>query len=200
MEKFRVFVFPLRGSLLTPRAVLPLNIFESRYLQMLEDSLSTQTPIVVCPPPPSILDKPARLRFLEQVVGAGHPQIVNRRQDGSCVILLHGKDRVVLEEILMEKPYIQCSAYLAREFTEISSANRFRLNRLRNTFFQWAEENVSEEEMTLVEQACETPEELIEASISVFVKDISIRQQLLAENDLNDRLLQVLEKIDQAKS
>ena len=35
-------VFPLEGSLLLPRGQLPLNIFEPRYLAMLEDTLKTQ--------------------------------------------------------------------------------------------------------------------------------------------------------------
>lgn len=34
-------VFPLSGALLLPRGKLPLNIFESRYLAMIEDSLAT---------------------------------------------------------------------------------------------------------------------------------------------------------------
>ena len=33
-------VFPLRGAILLPRAALPLNIFEPRYLSMLDDVIS----------------------------------------------------------------------------------------------------------------------------------------------------------------
>jgi len=33
-------VFPLSGALLLPRCRLPLNIFEPRYLRMIEDALS----------------------------------------------------------------------------------------------------------------------------------------------------------------
>jgi len=34
-------LFPLEGALLFPRAVLPLNIFEPRYLQMVDDAFAT---------------------------------------------------------------------------------------------------------------------------------------------------------------
>ena len=34
-------VFPLPGALLLPRGRLPLNIFEPRYLQMVDDALKT---------------------------------------------------------------------------------------------------------------------------------------------------------------
>ena len=37
----RIPVFPLPGALLLPRARLPLNIFEPRYLAMLDDTLKT---------------------------------------------------------------------------------------------------------------------------------------------------------------
>jgi len=36
----RIPVFPLRGAILLPRATLPLNVFEPRYLTMLDDVMS----------------------------------------------------------------------------------------------------------------------------------------------------------------
>ena len=33
----KVSVFPLAGALLLPRTQLPLNIFENRYLEMVDD-------------------------------------------------------------------------------------------------------------------------------------------------------------------
>tara|TARA_Y100000739_G_scaffold223846_1_gene227321 strand:+ start:83 stop:724 length:642 start_codon:yes stop_codon:yes gene_type:complete len=39
-------IFPLSGALLLPRSNLPLQIFEPRYLQMLEDSLKTSDRLI----------------------------------------------------------------------------------------------------------------------------------------------------------
>lgn len=36
----RIPLFPLRGAILLPRATLPLNVFEPRYLEMLDDVMS----------------------------------------------------------------------------------------------------------------------------------------------------------------
>ncbi len=36
----RIPVFPLRGAILLPRATLPLNVFEPRYLEMLDDVMA----------------------------------------------------------------------------------------------------------------------------------------------------------------
>ena len=38
----KLSVFPLPGALLLPRTQLPLNIFEPRYLEMIDDALSEQ--------------------------------------------------------------------------------------------------------------------------------------------------------------
>jgi Lon protease-like protein len=35
-----IAVFPLQGAILLPRSALPLNVFEPRYLQMLDDVIS----------------------------------------------------------------------------------------------------------------------------------------------------------------
>ena len=37
----RLAIFPLTGALLLPKGALPLNIFEPRYLAMLDDTLKT---------------------------------------------------------------------------------------------------------------------------------------------------------------
>ena len=36
----RLPVFPLQGAILLPRATLPLNVFEPRYLSMIDDVLA----------------------------------------------------------------------------------------------------------------------------------------------------------------
>jgi len=36
----RIPIFPLRGAILLPRATLPLNVFEPRYLEMLDDVMA----------------------------------------------------------------------------------------------------------------------------------------------------------------
>jgi Lon protease-like protein len=46
----RIPVFPLRGAILLPRATLPLNVFEPRYLSMLEDVMSGSRVIGILQP------------------------------------------------------------------------------------------------------------------------------------------------------
>ncbi len=43
----RISIFPLNGALLLPRSQLPLNIFEPIYLEMIDNSISSDRVIVM---------------------------------------------------------------------------------------------------------------------------------------------------------
>ena len=44
--KFEIPIFPLDGVIMLPGSLLPLNIFEKRYLNMVEDSLKTNSRLI----------------------------------------------------------------------------------------------------------------------------------------------------------
>ena len=61
----RVRLFPLSGAILLPRAVMPLNIFEPRYLEMVRDAMASDQMIALVQPrnadgdegePPALFD------------------------------------------------------------------------------------------------------------------------------------------------
>lgn len=63
----RVPVFPLPGALLLPRAELPLNIFEPRYLQMISDAMAGDRLIGMVQP----LDEAADLMAMPKLYQVG---------------------------------------------------------------------------------------------------------------------------------
>src|SRR4051794_25008723 len=91
-----IAVFPLPGALLLPRARLPLNIFEPRYLAMLEDALKTPhrligmlQPLVV---PEGREEEPAPAR-LHRIGCAGRVTSLQETEDGRYLITLSGVSR-----------------------------------------------------------------------------------------------------------
>jgi len=94
-------VFPLPGALLLPRARLPLNIFEPRYLAMLEDVLKTQHRLIgmiqpVAVPEGREEDSPGRLH---RIGCAGRVTSLQETEDGRYLITLSGVSRFRLGEI-----------------------------------------------------------------------------------------------------
>lgn len=85
-------LFPLPGALLLPRARLPLNIFEPRYLAMLDDTLKTPHRLIgmVQPLEPATDDRPERLH---SIGCAGRLVAFSETDDGRYMITLGGVSR-----------------------------------------------------------------------------------------------------------
>ncbi|MEP4194479.1 MAG: LON peptidase substrate-binding domain-containing protein [Aliishimia sp.] len=100
-------VFPLQGALLLPRARLPLNLFEPRYLQMLEDTLKTPQRLIGMIQPNEV---PGRSGTGLQRIGcAGRLTQFSETEDGRYMITLSGVSRFrVLSEVSGFSPYRRC--------------------------------------------------------------------------------------------
>jgi uncharacterized protein len=105
-------VFPLRGALLLPRATLPLNVFEPRYLAMVDDALAGGRVIGIIQPrlAGSLEESPqARSVPLRAIGSAGRITGFNETDDGRVLITLTGACRFrVLEEHDAPTPYRRC--------------------------------------------------------------------------------------------
>lgn len=91
-------VFPLPGALLLPRSRLPLNIFEPRYLAMLDDTLKTEHRLIGMIQPIVMPEGRASGR-LHQIGCAGRVTSLQETEDGRYLITLHGVSRFRLGEL-----------------------------------------------------------------------------------------------------
>ena len=83
-------VFPLPGALLLPRGRLPLNIFEPRYLAMLDDALKSEHRLIGMVQPMEKDENPPRLH---QIGCAGRVTSLSETEDGRYLIALTGISR-----------------------------------------------------------------------------------------------------------
>ena len=144
------YVFPLPNAVFFPSTTKPLNIFEPKYIQMVKDSLRTQTPIALAFAEGQ-LDSPvvpgSPLQFCKPVAGIGIPHVIEERTDGSMVILLDGRGKVVLEDVQDSgTPYIVCNAKPVEESSEVLDTASGELRTLTKILFQWIEKNVGNKE------------------------------------------------------
>lgn len=96
-------LFPIRGCILPPGEHLPLNVFEPRYLNMVDDALAGDGFIgVIQPTPGGQSDKPA----LERIGGAGRIVSHQETSDGRYLMVLEGVMRFAVDEELdLRTPY-----------------------------------------------------------------------------------------------
>jgi Lon protease-like protein len=100
----KIPLFPLPGALLLPRARLPLQIFEPRYLAMLEDTLKTRHRLIgMIQPRPGRDGQPD----LASIGCAGRVTGFSETDDGRYMITLTGVSRFrLLREVSGFAPYL----------------------------------------------------------------------------------------------
>ncbi len=99
-------VFPLAGALLFPRWSLPLNIFEPRYLNMIDDAMSGSRLIGMIQP----MGGSRQVPKLAHVGCAGRITSYSETEDGRYLINLTGVCRFgIAKELDVDTPYRQVS-------------------------------------------------------------------------------------------
>ncbi|MCB1526357.1 MAG: LON peptidase substrate-binding domain-containing protein [Hyphomicrobiaceae bacterium] len=109
----QVPLFPLRGAILLPRATLPLNVFEPRYLQMVDDVLSGKRLIgIIQPDEPvepanTIIESPKGNDSPLKTIGcAGRITGFQELEDGRVMVTLTGIARFrLVNEQISGRPY-----------------------------------------------------------------------------------------------
>src|SRR3954462_9880912 len=102
-------VFPLPGALLLPRGQMPLNIFEPRYLAMVDDSLRDGHRLIGMIQP-DVSHSAAREKPMLYKIGCvGRMTQLAESGDGRYLLELTGVARFRIEEELkVATPYRQC--------------------------------------------------------------------------------------------
>jgi Lon protease-like protein len=104
-----ISVFPLPGALLLPRGQMPLNIFEPRYLAMIDDSLRDGHRLIGMIQPDASHGGPADKPTLFKVGCVGRITQLAESGDGRYLLELTGVARFRVEqELPVNTDYRQC--------------------------------------------------------------------------------------------
>ena len=102
----KISVFPLSNFIFFPNTNIPLNIFEKRYLEMINDSMRGSRLIGMIQPKKKSKDSYDQLY---DVGCLGKITSFSETDDGRYLIILNGLSRFkIIKEIKNEKPYREC--------------------------------------------------------------------------------------------
>ncbi|MDB5649422.1 MAG: peptidase [Hyphomicrobiales bacterium] len=102
-----IAVFPLSSALLLPRGELPLNVFEPRYIAMIDDAFKLDRIIGMIQPRGDNGDEETPV--LHQVGCAGRITQIAETGDGRYMLTLTGLARFrIVNELSVLTPYRQC--------------------------------------------------------------------------------------------
>ncbi|MBX9778523.1 MAG: LON peptidase substrate-binding domain-containing protein [Xanthobacteraceae bacterium] len=196
-------VFPLSGALLLPRGQLPLNIFEPRYLAMIDDALRSGLRLVgmIQPDParPGPEDKPV----LYKIGCVGRLTQIAESGDGRYLIQLTGIARFRVEdELSVTTPYRQCRVTFAPfrdDFTARKGEDEVDRESLLKALKDFLEANNLKADWQGIENA--PNEALVNALAMMSPYGAAEKQALLEAPDLKTRaeLLVAVTEIELAK-
>jgi hypothetical protein len=192
-------IFPLDGALLLPRGTLPLNIFEPRYLNMVDDAMAGERIIGM------VQTRPGgdRTRPNLQAVGcAGRITSFAETSDGRYLITLTGVCRFAVgAELPVQTPYRQVKAGFAPFEADLQPPEDtwdFDRDRLLGALRSYLHQRSMDVDWSTAQEA--PGEALINSLAMALPFDPPEKQALLQAGTLDDRVdaLTALLEIDGA--
>lgn len=192
-DEIRLFALPVEEIVFFPTSAVPLNVFEPRYIRLIEESVATGTLVALPFTDPLRAPNP---RDLYIVAGYGEPTILVRREDGSLVVQMKGKGKARLRQIVeTEHPFLVCDAEKVDEVPEITPPHRFLLNRFKGLLGKWLDQNIDDEKQrALIQSNIRETQALLECCAMCLIKDPDVRQSFL-ELDSADERVKFLQKL-----
>jgi len=178
-------LFPLPGAIVFPRGTLQLNIFEPRYLNMVDDALAGERLIGMIQP--AVGDEHSAIPNLAQVGAAGRITSFAETDDGRYLITLTGVCRFRIDrELPSTAPYRQAMLKyddFADDLRPIQSV--IDRTKLRRALRAYVDSRGFQTDWSAVDDA---PAETLVNSVSALCPfDPPAKQALLEARSLTDR-------------
>src|SRR5262245_30368872 len=185
-------VFPLAGALLLPRGQMPLNIFEPRYLAMIDDALRLGHRLIGMIQPDTAHQGPPGSELqphLFRVGCVGRITQLAESGDGRYLIQLTGVARFrITEELVVPSPYRQCRVNYSDfvdDFTARKGEDAVDRRHLLQALRQFLEVNNLKADWDGIENA--PNEALVNALAMMSPYGTAEKQALLEAPDLKTR-------------
>ena len=196
-------VFPLPGALLLPRGQMPLNIFEPRYLAMVDDALRDGHRLIGMIQPDVTHSPNANKPALFRVGCVGRITQLAESGDGRYILELTGIARFkVVEELEVLTPYRQCKVDVfafADDFTARKGEDEVNREALLVALAEFLKANNLKVDWEGVESA--PNEALVNALAMMSPYGPAEKQAMLEAPDLKTRaeILDAVTEMDLAK-
>lgn len=191
-------VFPLPGTILLPRGQLPLNIFEPRYLNMIDDAMAGDRILGLIQSPGGSRQLPS----LAAVGCAGRITSFAETSDGRYLITLTGVCRFrVTSEMPSQTPYRQVRAAFASFESDLTAPTSVDFD--RESFLDALRAYLERRQLEIDWETAEAaPQEALVNSLSMALPfEGAEKQALLEAMTLENRsaVLTALMRIDAAE-
>lgn len=185
----KVFLFPLTNSVLFKKVTLPYHIFETRYRQMVRDSLAMQIPIAIVPYHASNL-------YRGDICVAGLPHILSTYPDGRMDIYITGTIKCRLTDCESEDPYKVYYYKLIEEDCTTDDYDSLELESLNTLLERWALHFLPDAgQRETFSNTLNDPEIIVNYCAVFLVDEWNVKKAIMEADTLREKISLLLQMI-----
>lgn len=191
--KMDVLLFPLLNVTLFPRTTKPINIFETKDINLIKASQLTNMPIAL-----AFIDDPAltadlkvgeRPQFVRSVCGYGYSQIVEERLNGTMLVFITGIGKVKLGKLKSSSPHLICEAEEIIENNEVEPEVFNKVSALNKILANWILKHIPDPyQRDVFLKSLTGPLEIIGAFSAYMIREYDLQQEVLEIDDINKKI------------
>lgn len=183
-QRSEFYLFPLMNVNLFPSTTKPLQIFEERYIQMVQDSITHKIPIAIC-------FVPEGTQEIRPVAGFGHPQIVEIRDDGTLIIFIVGSGKAFLDlqNLKMTDPYIVTHGKILDQDLAVEEQFKARYSKLSHVLVQWIKKHIVDPtQQDVFIRSLIGPQQVVSAFAAYLIMDYDFQYEMMQFHSLSEQI------------
>ncbi len=191
-------ILPLRNTVLFPGVVIPITAGRDKSIQLIKEANKGNKIIGVVAQKNEAVEDPT-INDIHKVGTVARILRMLKMPDGNTTVIIQGKKRFEVEEFVQEKPYIQATAKACTEDRSQEKDKEFLaiVDSIKDMAVRIIKENPAlPTEATFAIKNIESNPFLINFVSSNMNLKVSEKQELLQINNLKDRALLTLKKMD----
>lgn len=189
-------LFLLPKLILSPGGKITLNIFEPRYLDLLDDCIKNGTPMAIGHASTDGLKEEGIkvphecYKEVYREVGIGEPQVLTDTQQGSKIIVVNGLCKGVIDQVDCDpKGFLKVDVQEVSYQDQLETQQTFLYRRLKCLAKERVRELLkNEKEVEILMNNLRSPNELVAFYSDHLMNSFDERLTIFKENDINQKL------------
>lgn len=191
----RAHLFPLPQLILNPGGKITLNIFEPRYLELLDDCLDNNIPMAIGHALPegqdSFVEIPhEKFPYVYQEVGFGKVSLLAETEAKTKIVIVEGQGKGIISSVYpRENSFTSVDLSPCPFVADLDTEVTFLYRRLRDLTREKVETLVdNDREVQVIMETLSTPSQLVAFYTDHLLKDFQKKMEIFIANDVNQKI------------
>lgn len=180
---------------LFPNTTKPLNVFEPRYIEMVNQSIERGVPIAIC-------FVPEGSNEIRPIAGYSIPQVIERKPDGSLLIFMAGQGKALLNlsSIKTENLVSSMEGVIVAEDRLLDDTLRSKYVVLSEILVRWITKHILDsQQRDVFIKSLIGPQEVVGAFAAYLIYDYDMQYEMMELTSMNEQIMFLYRLLESGK-